>query len=82
MQTVMIYDQCGERALEFYIFDADLRHLDAVYLNDIVSPIGKRRELDNLMYDSEGNTKVRPVCKEDIVKGILMGACLIVCGFK
>ena len=33
MNTIIIYDQCGEADLQFYVLDGDYSHLNKVYIN-------------------------------------------------
>lgn len=79
-KTVLIYDQCGQAAIEFYVVDGDLTHLEGVFIN---SSEGKRKlqnELSNLMYDKKGQPKLKP-CKRFPYKTVKAGAPVIVCGF-
>ena len=73
MTTIIIYDQCGEAALSFYIIDGDKRHLNGTYVNQTEANEQNEEELLELV-KAEG-LKVFP---EDV-----MGpdTHVIICGF-
>jgi hypothetical protein len=33
MITILIYDQCGEAPITFFVCDGDYRHLNGIYVN-------------------------------------------------
>lgn len=89
MKTVMIYDQCGEQELQFFIFEGDHSRLNKVYINtDSPSEsededYEKRKdELLLLLYKSEGLSEFSvPILKEFPVDAVKDGAIVIVAGF-
>lgn len=53
MKTVLIYDQCGQAPLEFYVLEGDYSHLDKIYINHINHDAKLMDELCDLLYDAE-----------------------------
>jgi hypothetical protein len=79
LKTVLIYDQCGQAPLRFYVLGEDYRHLHGTYINSD-SNDNLQDELSALLGladypDSRPHLDVFPV---DAVKE---GAAVIVCGF-
>ncbi len=79
-KTVMIFDQCGQEPIEFYVLDGDYTHLDGVYINSTATKPKLDRELTKLMYDTEGKRKMKHLLTFPH-KAVVNGAKVIVCGF-
>ena len=54
MKTVLIYDQCGQEPIKFYVLEGNYSHLDGVYINEADSQEHLQDELSNLMYTEKG----------------------------
>lgn len=80
MKTVIIWDQCGQEALQFAVIDRDVSHLAGIYINSVDNDPAKEDELSNLFYTDEGALKVEltEVFPVDAVK---KGAKVIIAGF-
>ena len=79
MKTVIIYDQCFERPVSFYIVEGDLSHLNGVYGNHCNYDEKLQNELFKHVFDSEWNQL--PALSEFPVQAVKDGAIVIVCGF-
>lgn len=79
-KTVLIYDQCGQEALKFYVFDGDYRHLEGVFINSVESPQELQDELHDLLFDEEGQYVVKLKTKFPR-KAVVGGAAVITAGF-
>lgn len=53
MQTIIIYDQCGEAPLSFYVVDSDRSHLDGTYVNKTENNEANETELLSIVEDEE-----------------------------
>jgi hypothetical protein len=53
VKTIIIWDQCGQDALTFFVVDGDLSHLNEVYINGNEDE-ALVDELNNLVYDNKG----------------------------
>lgn len=53
MKTVIIYDQCGQDEIKFYVLDGDYTHLDGIYINNASQSEALQDELTNLFYDPD-----------------------------
>lgn len=81
MKTILIYDQCGERPIEFYILDGDYTHLDGIYVNHSNHDENLRDELANLLYDEQtGDSLLTPETNFPTYE-VKKGALVIVAGF-
>lgn len=80
MKTIMIFDNCGEVPIQFYVLRGNYMHLDGVYVNSTKCKQKLQDEITNLMYDAEGNTKLKPY-KRFPIKTACAGAPIIVAGF-
>ena len=81
MRTVLIFDQCGAEALEFYVLDGDYRHLAGVYVNSCEGNQKKQDELSDLLYDPDTGEKRKKARHKFPVKAVRAGASVVVCGF-
>lgn len=80
MKTVLIYDQCGEASIEFYILDGDYQHLDRVYINGAEEEQEKQDELSALLYDNKSQKKLKARMTFP-TNAVIDGAAVIVAGF-
>jgi len=76
MKTVLIYDQCGEDSISYIVLSGDYSRFDQVYIN---TEDPKADELSELLYDEEGNLKVK-LRKKFPYKAVNAGAKVYVCG--
>lgn len=53
MKTIIIYDQCGEKPIEFYVYNGDCCELDGHYINGVDDQTKDERLLSIV----ENNTK-------------------------
>lgn len=81
MKTAIIYDQFGEKDIEFYVIEGDYSRLDKVYINSYEGDEDLQGELYHLMFNEEGDQILKKASKEEFCKAISKGAKLIVCGF-
>jgi hypothetical protein len=81
MKTVMIYDQCGLDSLQFIVFEADLSHLDGIYINNCDQSPYLQDELSNLLYDTKDGRAIYEGLGEFPCAEVVKGAKVIVCGF-
>ena len=79
MKTVLIFDQCGEQPLQFFVVEGDYQHLDSVYIN-ATDDEALEDELNSLLYDEAGKLKLKPI-KGFPYKAVKSGAKVIVVGF-
>lgn len=68
MQTIMIFDQCGEAEIKFFVLEGDYNHLNGVYINtdssseqDDEEYEKKKDELYSLLYTHDGKFKIQPM---------------------
>lgn len=74
-ETVVIFDQCGEQSIEFYVLKGDYRHLNGVYIN-VTEDDSLTEELNQLIYEA----KPKKFTKFPR-KAVIRGAAVIVAGF-
>jgi hypothetical protein len=82
-KTILIWDQCGEKEIEFYILKGDYRHLNKVMINSTRSKRKLQDELAKLMYadgDGGGHALLKPE-KEFPYDAVKKGYPVIVAGF-
>jgi hypothetical protein len=58
MKTIIIWDQCGQSDLSFFVVDGDYSHLDGVYINGHADD-SLVEELSSLVYDDNGKTLLK-----------------------
>ncbi len=80
MKTVLIFDQCGEAPIEFYVLKGDYSRLADVYVNSTEADEALADELNDLFYDAEGKKLLKPK-KRFPVNAVKNGALVITCGF-
>lgn len=80
MKTIIIWDQCGQDALTFFVVDGDLSHLDKVYINDNDDE-ALVDELNNLVFDAEGQNKFKSYKKFPRKTSMNPATKIIVAGF-
>lgn len=80
MNTIVIWDQCGQDAIKFFVLKGDYLHLHEIYLGSVDNQ-EKQDELNELLsYDDLGQPKVKMVDK--FPYGTYQyGDIVIVCGF-
>ena len=78
-KTVLIFDQCGQAAIEFYAVEGDLTRLDGVFINSVEN-VKLQKELNKLMYDNKGQRRMK-ARKKFPIKAVKNGAAVVVCGF-
>lgn len=76
-KTVLIYDQCGEAPITFYLVDGDYRHLHGVYVNSTACTEAEIDELNSLTADPASMKSFKKFPR----KAVLKGAAVITCGF-
>lgn len=54
MITVIVWDMCGVEPLRFIAVNADVTHLDGIYINHCDQPQDKQEELLKLIYKEDG----------------------------
>lgn len=74
MKTIIIWDQCGENPLSFFLVEGDLNHLNGTYLNSVDSDEDNEAQLLEI---TEGAPALDSFPTEEVLKG----AQVIVCGF-
>jgi len=79
MKTIIIYDQCGEHAIQFFVVDGDYSHLNNVYINNTEDQ-AKTDELSDLLYGEDGRIQLKAY-KKFPIKAAKEGANVIVAGF-
>ena len=57
MKTIIIFDQCGQEDIKFFVIDGDYRHLDRIYVNSYINE-EKTNELCDLIFD-EGSGEIK-----------------------
>ena len=77
-RTAVIWDDLQAK-IKFFVFDADLRNLDNVYINQ--NGDDKEAALQNLIYDEASGYRIEFCDKCDFEAVIRQGAFVIVCGF-
>lgn len=75
MKTVIIYDQCGDSALRFYVHNGDCTELDGYYVDGEDEDEAKYEKLMSIVNNNTKHDRF-PI---DIVKE--GDAAVIVCGF-
>jgi len=78
-QTVVIWDSCGVEAIRFFVVDADITHLNDVYINSTDSSYEAQEELNKRLFDDEG--RELPYLRDFPVEAVKNGASVIVAGF-
>lgn len=81
MKTVIIYDQCGEDAIKFYVVEGDYEHLDGIYVNHSRQPEALRDMLADLFYDRETGQDLLTAEDSFPINAVKDGAVVIVAGF-
>ena len=79
MKTVIIYDQCYEAPLSFYVVDGDYSELNGVYGNSVKSDEIAQGNLFKLVFNEDWTQK--PALAEFPVEAVKAGAIVIVAGF-
>lgn len=51
MRTVIIWDSCGEKEVQFLVVEGDKSHLDGVYINSSRTSQDDETELLGLVFD-------------------------------
>ena len=78
MKTVVIYDQCGEDVIQYFVVNADISHLDRTYVNQ--SEESKCNELNKILFNDNCDIAVT-LLKAFPVQEVIDGAKVIVVGF-
>jgi hypothetical protein len=81
MQTVLIWDCCGEEPIRFAVFEGDLRRFDHIYLNAAGDDEELQDELNEALYDQESGKYLVDWLSEFPVDAVKNGAFVIVAGF-
>jgi len=79
MKTVIIFDQCCQESLMFFVVEGDKRHLNGIYINGSDDE-EKVDELNLLFYGTDGVVKLPAQLEFPIIE-VVNGAKVIVCGF-
>jgi hypothetical protein len=85
MQTVIIWDSCGEDAVKFFVVEGDKRDLDGTFISSVIDE--KRTEekmyalLGLVMDEGETRKMETDFNSEKFRKPVREGAPIIVCGF-
>jgi len=80
MKTVIIYDQCGQEDIKFFILEGDYRKFHNKYINSVDNPPKLDEELYTILYTSDGVLKQSYV-KEFPVEAVRDGAEVVIIGF-
>lgn len=48
-RTIIIWDQCGQDSITFYVVDRDVSYLNGIYLNITDTPDALCNELDDII---------------------------------
>lgn len=80
IKTLIIYDQCGQEEIKFYVVQGDYTHLDGIYINSMQDE-GLVEELVNLFYDCETGQDLLTPEDSFPLKAVKDGALVIVAGF-
>lgn len=83
MKTVVIWDQCGQEAVQFFVVDEDVTRFNQLYINTYTKDKKQAKLLDELSaftYDAEGNF-LHTLLDDFPVEAVKQGAAVIVCGF-
>jgi hypothetical protein len=80
MQTVMIFDQCGQEQVKFAVLEGDYTHLNGIYINSTENEEEKERELMKLLYEKDGTMLVK-LLDFFPVEAVINGGKVIVTGF-
>lgn len=92
-KTILIFDQCGQEAIQFYVVEGDQTKFQGVYING--GPVegfkgtdqdwdALTEDLNTLFYDDDGNKVIEPEAAFPVHLGaeIQAGTCVVaVCGF-
>lgn len=76
-QTVLIFDQCGEAPLKFYLVEGDYTRLHGVYINSTENTQEQIDELNELIDDPS----LLKTFTKFPRKAVVNGAAVITCGF-
>lgn len=57
MNTIFIYDQCGEGPIRFFVLDGDYSHLDGAYVNHFELAETVQEELCGILFNDEGEER-------------------------
>ena len=77
MKTVAVFLEIPEDSF-FYLFDGDRRHLHDVFIDGY--EIKEQKELQALVYDSDGKKIANQLTREEAESEVRKGAYLIRCG--
>lgn len=77
VQTVLIYDQCGEQPISFIVVEGDQRKFSGCYIN---TDHPNAASLSDFLYSKDGEFKHKKSRKFPR-KAVKRGAYVIVCGF-
>ncbi|MBB3004417.1 hypothetical protein FHX57_006799 [Paraburkholderia tropica] len=80
MQTVLIWDECGQNDIRFVVLDDDYSELNGIYVNNSLQESEDQDRVNDLIYDDEGRYKVEFLV-EFPVEAVKAGAIVIVAGF-
>ncbi len=87
MRTVVIWDNCGQEPLQFFVVEGDWSKYDRLYINTYTEKTAEGKKLDRLlkelsgfMYGFEGNM-LQSLSKEFPIDEVKAGARVVVCGF-
>ncbi|MEI7296645.1 hypothetical protein [Paraburkholderia tropica] len=80
MQTVLIWDECGQNDIRFVVLDGDYSELNGIYVNNSLQEIEDQDRVNDLIYDDEGLYKVEFLA-EFPIEAVKSGAIVIVAGF-
>lgn len=71
MQTVLIWDECGQDDIRFVVLDDDYSELNGIYINNACQEQEDQDRLNDLIYEEDGQYKVAFL--KDWVSGLLGG---------
>lgn len=77
-KTVIIFDQCGELPIQFFVVEGDFRVVDRIYLNTDNDAPEAEATLNELMEKELTRDKA---LDEFPTTAVLEGAFVVVCGF-
>lgn len=82
MKTVVIYDQCGQEDLKFFIAEGDFSELNNKYINCTDTSDEDADKINNLLgYKDDGSGELIDLLSEFPVQAVIDGAKVITVGF-
>jgi len=81
MKTIVIWDQCGQEPIKFFILKGDKTHLDGIYINNAEQDPELQEELTDMVFDESGNTIMKMYKKFPMQTVRRPDTKVITCGF-